>query len=814
MSIAELPPRAIQPPPPSASLREQSRVYLSLEHAIYLLLFAGALLAHLWGLGDRALHHDETHHAYFSWRLFTGQGYIHDPLLHGPFLYHINALMYFLFGDSDYTARLSVALFGSALVLLPFLLRREIGRGAALIASAYLAISPAFLYVGRFIRHDMFAVTFELLTFIAIVRYASTRQTRWLFVGTAALALMFTTMETFFLYVAIFAPLLILLFLWRTWKPGIALLAVFGVVLVALVFVLPGKPASQPGESGVARANGPFVCPSPGNLFPPDNPINANPGPIFGFPPLATADNNYAVCVRNAPENDFALYLAKLWMFFSNPAILLALALTVAGALAFWWLIWRRRDADGATAWQRASAEHDGTMLAFASLGRDRRVLLALILFVGLYSLFFTAFFTNPTGILSGPFGSVLYWLGQQDVKRGGQPRYYYFVLLAIYEPLVLVWSMVGLIMTGVLLIRRLTNRNADIDALETRAAGSTPIDWSLALPVMLVWWSLATVFLYSWAGEKMPWLTIHVALPLVLLGAWALNKTLRWGLGALQSYDRAPLAMFVGACGVLTVFGFVLMSVVTEQGSAGYAQSGLLALLPLAVLLVMTVCYGLLRGPRRAIGGLALAVSLIVAVGSARAAQQLSFRNGDIAREMMIYTQTSPDVARSINTLKEASLRDPQNMDMAIWYDNETVWGWYTRNFRNGVRQQPQLAAPPGDDVRAVLMLTENYDGNAQNKQFLEGFVVQRYPLRWWFAEEQHYRLPDDWRTAEVSPQSPLLMRILREPLDPLTVRQTWRYLMFREPVAPLGSSDFVLAVRPNLADAFGMGLGSTTTP
>jgi uncharacterized membrane protein len=35
----------------------------------------------------------------------------------------------------------------------------------------------------------------------------------------------------------------------------------------------------------------------------------------------------------------------------------------------------------------------------------------------------------------------------------------------------------------------------------------------------------VATLALYSWAGEKMPWLTIHVALPIVLLGAWALGR-------------------------------------------------------------------------------------------------------------------------------------------------------------------------------------------------------------------------------------------------------------------------------------------------
>ncbi len=196
MSVAELPPRVAQPPATIAIPTDRpAGLTITYEQVVYIGLFILALLTHLWGLGDRALHHDETLHAAFSWRLYMNQGFLHDPLLHGPFLYHIVALMYFLFGDSDFTARLSVALFGSALVVMPYLIRRELGHGAALIAAVYLLISPAYLYMGRFIRHDMFSVVFELLTIISMVRYASTRQSRWLYIGAAALGFMATNME-------------------------------------------------------------------------------------------------------------------------------------------------------------------------------------------------------------------------------------------------------------------------------------------------------------------------------------------------------------------------------------------------------------------------------------------------------------------------------------------------------------------------------------------------------------------------------------------------------------------------------------------
>ena len=44
-----------------------------------------ALALRLWDLGGQALHHDESLHAVYSWYLFDGRGYLHNPLMHGPF---------------------------------------------------------------------------------------------------------------------------------------------------------------------------------------------------------------------------------------------------------------------------------------------------------------------------------------------------------------------------------------------------------------------------------------------------------------------------------------------------------------------------------------------------------------------------------------------------------------------------------------------------------------------------------------------------------------------------------------------------------
>src|SRR5688572_3896004 len=50
-----------------------------------------ALILRLIDLGARAMHHDESLHALYSWYLYVGRGYTHDPMMHGPFLFHSTA---------------------------------------------------------------------------------------------------------------------------------------------------------------------------------------------------------------------------------------------------------------------------------------------------------------------------------------------------------------------------------------------------------------------------------------------------------------------------------------------------------------------------------------------------------------------------------------------------------------------------------------------------------------------------------------------------------------------------------------------------
>jgi predicted membrane-bound mannosyltransferase len=177
-----------------------------------------ALTTRYADLGARVMSHDESLHTYYSWRLYEFGEFSHTPLMHGPVLFHMTALSYFLFGDSDFTARLYPATLGVLMVLYPLLLRRWLGRVGALLTSVMLLISPMVLFHNRYIREDTPSVFFTLIMVYALLQYVDGERPRrpiWLWVLSGSLLLSLASKEVAFIYIAIFGTFLMLFWLLR-----------------------------------------------------------------------------------------------------------------------------------------------------------------------------------------------------------------------------------------------------------------------------------------------------------------------------------------------------------------------------------------------------------------------------------------------------------------------------------------------------------------------------------------------------------------------------------------------------------------------
>ncbi|MFP6595243.1 MAG: flippase activity-associated protein Agl23 [Dehalococcoidia bacterium] len=234
------------------------------EFGAYLALILVALAMRLYDLGGRAVHHDESLHGYFSWLLFNGSGYTHDPLMHGPFLFHITAGSFFLFGDNEFSLRLAPALFGAVLTLTPLLLRKRLGNVSALLIAGMLAFSPSLLYFSRFARNDIFVAVWTVLLVAMVWRYMDDRKHRYIYFTAALVALGFATKETQFIVVAVVAiPSLVMArsdvlgWIWgrrkiSEWNPAGGML----VVIVTLTLPMIGAASGLlQGALGLTLAN-------------------------------------------------------------------------------------------------------------------------------------------------------------------------------------------------------------------------------------------------------------------------------------------------------------------------------------------------------------------------------------------------------------------------------------------------------------------------------------------------------------------------------------------------------------------------------
>src|SRR5688572_33248603 len=75
----------------------------------------------------------------------------------------------------------------------------------------------------------------------------------------------------------------------------------------------------------------------------------------------------------------------------------------------------------------------------------------------------------------------------------------------------------------------------------------------------LLAWWSVISVVAFTYAGERMPWLTVHITLPLILITGWALGQVIEKTDWAGLKERRAPLALAAIIIFIASVLGMML---------------------------------------------------------------------------------------------------------------------------------------------------------------------------------------------------------------------------------------------------------------
>ncbi len=422
-----------------------SKVRLNGETIFWTALLILALFSRFYILGARVMSHDENSHVYYSWRYFQGEGFAHDPLMHGPLQFHLIAPAYFMFGDNDFTGRTPAALFSVATVMFMWFYRRYLGRAGAMVAGLLMLISPYMLFYGRYARNEAFVGFFGVVMIWAILRYLETGKPLYLYVTTAVNVLHFTSKETSFIYTAQAMLFLGGYFIYRltreTWpRPEYRNRFLMALIVLLLLlgaaggyFVLNQQPASlDSGTTALPAAPGQELVPPPASGQPPIVIAAA----LLGAAVLALAGfflfKGYGLD-RMRQSRSFGMLIVMGTLVLPQLA---AFPVRLMG----WDIPTNASEVMALTSQDIFQIGAFLVPLALLSLvigliWNPRLWLVNAAIWYGIFTVFYTSVFTNGAGFFTGLIGSLGYWLEQQGVQRGSQPLYYYaFVQVPIYE--------------------------------------------------------------------------------------------------------------------------------------------------------------------------------------------------------------------------------------------------------------------------------------------------------------------------------------------------------------------------------------------
>jgi predicted membrane-bound mannosyltransferase/sugar lactone lactonase YvrE len=760
---------------------------LTTENLIIIIIIVLAIVSRFYDLGARVMSHDEVNHVVPSWDLATGKGYTQDPITHGPLQFHIIALTYFMFGDSDFTSRIPAALASvTAIVLILFLFKRYLGKYGHLIGGFLFLISPYLLFYSRYTRNEGLIELIAVLMIYATLRYLDRGDKFSLILLTISHALNFAAKETAYIYIAILLLFLAFQFLtevirehWQTEKSRqlfiILTVTTLGLLFAGIILGYLGAKQNPTNETGELISQ-----------------TASNIGLFSSLTVLAALLIGIAtvVVLLKGIGLDAIRHLRTFDLLILNGTIVLpllvAFPINIFGSL----LSQNWRPTDYSTVGMiriGIGLLILGGIAAAIGIWWNRKVWLKnMALFWGIFIVFYTTFFTNGKGFFTGVVGSLGYWLEQQAVNRGTQPLYYYALLqMPFYEYLTMFGFLVAVII-GLIHLRKSSlpvsvplSPIANTLKLRTAQSEDNPIvkeenmlDEEITVPkveknglvddqdvfsfspnhyrvpvlFLLAFFSVMNLLAYSLAGEKMPWLTVHIALPFALTAAWGFDKLIGqipWGKFKERKSWISLFLLPVLITSLLGFLGAVMGTIPPFQGNS-LEQLQVTSTFILSIIVLFFSMYGFIHY-MRIFSWLAIArifvlvFSVFLSILTIRTAFAASFINYDNGKEFLVYAHADRGPKDILEQVEEISKRTVGEKKINVAYDNDSLYPywWYFRDYPN---KQWYTDKPTRDLLNSPIILASDQNYSKIDALVKDDYVKYDYIRLVWPTQDYYF--------------------------------------------------------------------------
>jgi uncharacterized protein (TIGR03663 family) len=204
--------------PPAAS--RPSAAWTRFLIPIGILLLAGVF--RWWAIDSKPAHFDEGINGWFADGMRATGFYRYDPTnYHGPLHFYAVFVSQSLFGRSLEALRLPAVLPSLAAVWALLALGRWMGTTTARWAALAMALSPAFVFYGRYSIHESWLVFFNILLFAGLLGLWKEGRRRDLLAVVVGITGLILTKETYLIQIGSLALAWLCLWLWNFAVPGV-----------------------------------------------------------------------------------------------------------------------------------------------------------------------------------------------------------------------------------------------------------------------------------------------------------------------------------------------------------------------------------------------------------------------------------------------------------------------------------------------------------------------------------------------------------------------------------------------------------------
>ena len=171
------------------------------EWTPWLIVGLGALLR-LFLLGIKPPHFDEGINGWFVDQMVKSGFYNYDPTnYHGPLHFYVLFLSQSLFGRNIWALRLPVVLVSTICIWLTLRFDRLVGRDVSRLAALAMAISPGFVFYGRYSIHEVWLLLFSMLFVLGLLGLWRFGTRGYLWSTGMGVAGMILTKETYLIHI-------------------------------------------------------------------------------------------------------------------------------------------------------------------------------------------------------------------------------------------------------------------------------------------------------------------------------------------------------------------------------------------------------------------------------------------------------------------------------------------------------------------------------------------------------------------------------------------------------------------------------------